>query len=352
MSDTATDDEIAADLLDFERDQAKGGKLGDIIKENRRIVVLTRELKDTSARLKTASAALVASNENLLERTGELKSTEGALVASDKNLLEANEQLVRLVEELAHTNEKLLKANEQLSNSEKMQKEFINIAAHELRTPIQPILGVLDFYEVNPLAVKAEDEGKIIMEKGHLRLLGRSAARLARLSSDILDATRIECNNLRLKIERNVDLLELVSYATEDAKGKVANGNVEFLTNFPEEGMKVDVDSYRILQVLTNLLDNAIKFTPKGIISTTVKIANNNDQFEVTISDSGKGIDSEVLPRLFQKFASKTDTGSGTGLGLYISKSIIEAHGGKIWAESNKVGGGTTFAFTLPMSSR
>jgi signal transduction histidine kinase len=220
-----------------------------MIEANRRIVALTHELKNVSARLKAASAALVASDTNLLERTGQLKSAEGALVASDTNLLEANEHLERIVEELATANEKLLRASEQIANSEKMQVEFINIAAHELRTPIQPILGVLDLYGVNPLPAKVEDEaeeGAVSVEREHLRLVGRNAARLARLSSDILDATRIESKNLKLNIDKNVDIVRLISYAIRDAKSKVANGNIEFLANFPEEGAEADVDSYRI----------------------------------------------------------------------------------------------------------
>lgn len=316
-----------------ESEQVKIEKISDMIGESRRLIVLVHELKDTSARLRAVSASLVT---------------------SDKNLLEANEQLVRLVEELALTNENLTKANEQISNSEKMQKEFIDIAAHELRTPVQPILGVLDLYEINPPTTKVEgkaDGGNISVEKEHLRLIGRNAERLARLSSDILDATKIESHNLKLNIDKNVDLTELVSYSVEDIEKKVADANIELLANFPEVGVQADVDSYRILQVLTNLLDNAVKFTPKGTISITVKKENNGkNQVVVIISDSGRGIDPEIMPRLFQKFSSKTDKGSGTGLGLYLCKSIVESHGGRIWAENNKEGVGATFAFALPLA--
>lgn len=370
MSDTAADDTTVESSR--ESIQVSSDNSTDIIEANRRIVALTRELKNASARLKAASAARVASDKNLLKRTGELKSAEGDLVASDKNLLErtgelkmavgdlvasdtnlmeANEQLEVLIDELAVANGKLLRASEQIRNNEKMQTEFINIAAHELRTPIQPIIGILDLYGVNTLAAtigNEAEEGKVSVEREHLRLVARNADRLARLSSDILDATRIESKNLKLSIDKNVDLIRLVSYAVEDAKSKVANGNIEFLVDFPEEGLEADVDSYRLLQVLANLLDNAIKFTAKGRISITVREANSvNGYVEIIVSDSGKGIDSKIVPRLFQKFSSNTDIGSGTGLGLYISKAIVEAHGGRIRAENNKNTKGSTFAFTL-----
>ena len=173
------------------------------------------------------------------------------------------------------------------------------------------------------------------------------------MSSNILDATRIESNNLNLNIGKNVDIIRLVTGCIEDVKRKVLDGNIEFLANFPEEGVEADVDSYRILQVLTNLLDNAIKFTPKGTVFMIIRKINSGSigHVEVIISDNGKGIDPEVVPGLFQKFASKTDNGSGTGLGLYISKAIIEAHGGKIWAENNADGKGATFCFSIPLSN-
>lgn len=333
-----------------------GEETSDIIEANRRIIALISDLKTTSARLKAASTALVTADKNLFERTGQLKSAEGALVASDQSLVEANEHLEHLVEELAIANEKLLSASEQIANSEKMQTDFINIAAHELRTPIQPILGVLDLYEKDSQVTQSEDEPrerKIGVEKAHLELIRRNANRLARLSSDILDATRIESKKLKLNIDKNVDLIRLISYAIRDTKSGVAAGNIKILANFPEEGVEANVDSYRILQVLANLFDNAIKFTQKGTISMTIRKINNDgiQRVEVTISDDGKGIVPEVVPRLFQKFSSKTDSGTGTGLGLYISKAIIQAHGGNIWAENNKDGKGATFAFTLPIAN-
>ena len=254
--------------------------------------------------------------------------------------------------DLMESNALLMAANERLAANDKLQKEFINIAAHELRTPVQPILGVLDLYDINPsLKAEAEEEDEVMVKKAHLRMVGRNASRLARLSSEILDATRIESNTLKLDIDNNINLKGIVTYALEDARKQGVNGNIEFVVDLPEEKVAVSVDSDRIQQVFANLINNAIKFTDKGTISIRVEKVNCNDrsQARVSISDTGKGIDSEIMPRLFQKFATKTDAGNGTGLGLFISKGIVEAHGGRIWAENNSNGPGAAFFFTLPM---
>lgn len=246
--------------------------------------------------------------------------------------------------------------NAQLREADKMQQEFINIAAHELRTPVQPILGVIDMYDISAKAAEENDDGEVRVKKTHMRRVARNATRLIRLSSDILDATKIESNTLKLNIDSKVDLIKLVTEAIEDSKRQIADGKITFVTDFAKERLQVDVDSDRITQVLTNLLGNAIKFTTDkgGSISVTVKksISSSGDddrKAQIIISDDGKGIDSEIMPRLFQKFASKTDSGRGTGLGLFISKAIIEAHQGKILGRNNSDGKGATFSFTLPL---
>ena len=342
-----------------ESDQLSREKLVDISKANKRLVELSRELGVITADLKAARAELETSDKSLSERTDELTKARADLATSDKSLLEVNEQLIRTLAELAQTNVRLLRANGLIIDMKKaneLQREFINIAAHELRTPVQPILGVLSMYEIEPLTVRAEAEAveeEVRVKKAHLRMVARNAARLARLSSDILDATKIESKTLKMKISSKVDLIMLATEAIEDSRRQIADGEITFVTDFAKECIQVDVDSYRIMQVLANLLNNAIKFTGKGVISVTIKKSNsstsNDDQVQVIISDNGKGIDSEILPRLFQKFTTKTDNGSGTGLGLYISKAIVEAHRGKIWAGNNNARG-ATFSFTLPLA--
>ena len=275
-----------------------------------------------------------------------------SLFESFWNEKEVLHSVMRTKMDLMESNALLMAANERLAANDKLQKEFINIAAHELRTPVQPILGVLDLYDINPsLKAEAEEEDEVMVKKAHLRMVGRNASRLARLSSEILDATRIESNTLKLDIDNNINLKGIVTYALEDARKQGVNGNIEFVVDLPEEKVAVSVDSDRIQQVLANLINNAIKFTDKGTISIRVEKVNCDDrsQARVSISDTGKGIDSEIMPRLFQKFATKTDAGNGTGLGLFISKGIVEAHGGRIGAENNSNGPGAAFFFTLPM---
>jgi signal transduction histidine kinase len=226
-----------------------------------------------------------------------------------------------------------------------MQKEFINIAAHELRTPVQPILGLSEV-----LLSEEENEGK----RRLIDVISRNAKRLERLTQDILDVTRIESQLLRLNKEK-FNLNSVVLSIMEEYKNKIGEndrGDIKLLYN-PIEGNNniiVDADRGRITQVVSNLLDNAIKFTEEGtiMVSTEVKNGgnNNNNIAVVSVKDTGSGIDPEIMARLFTKFSSKS--WKGTGLGLFISKSIIEAHGGKIWAENNIDGKGATFSFSLP----
>jgi two-component system, OmpR family, sensor histidine kinase VicK len=239
------------------------------------------------------------------------------------------------------------KLYEELRNHDKMQQEFINIAAHELRTPAQSILGYAELAKRDPRYMEK-------YAQSFLEVMYRNAFRLHKLTKDILDVTRIEGHTLNLdKIRFNLkDLIKsLVVYRLlEDREGQVEN---HIDTVF------VQADRDRIAQVISNLLDNAIKFTHQGLVSIAVSIKENKqgqqgeNQNEVVISieDSGSGIDPEIFPRLFTKFSSKSF--SGTGLGLYISKSIIEAHGGKIWAKNNneQKKPGATFSFTLPLAA-
>ncbi len=234
---------------------------------------------------------------------------------------------------------------EQLKNQDIMQKEFINIAAHELRTPIQPIIGLTDLLQSQIKDVKQQELLEVTM---------RNARRLLRLTNDILDVTKIEGGSLELKKE-DFNLNDVVVNALNDitlGSDLLKNGNIKLSYN-PHRDILIQADKGRISQVISNLLSNAIKFTAEGNILVSVKrdkSSNNNNNNKATIvsvKDSGQGIDSSILPRLFTKFASKSY--KGTGLGLFISKGIIEAHGGKIWAENNADGRGATFSFSLPL---
>jgi signal transduction histidine kinase len=249
--------------------------------------------------------------------------------------------------------------NEQFKLSNRMQREFINIAAHELRTPAQSVLGYAELIREDML--HKQDNNVESIEA--MDAIYRNAERLQRLTNNILDVSRIESQTLNLDKEV-IDLDDLLLRIMEDYKSHIrkVNRNINNKKNTLQlsyntsqniaSGLMVEADRDRINQAVSNLLNNAIKFTSKkgGTISVTTEKRNNKDENqEVTISvkDTGEGIHPEIIPRLFTKFASRSS--SGTGLGLFISKSIIEAHGGRIWAENNPDGKGATFSFSLPI---
>jgi K+-sensing histidine kinase KdpD len=229
---------------------------------------------------------------------------------------------------------------EQLKVHDKMQKDFINIAAHELRTPIQPILGLSE-----AALSKSKDE----TQKELLEVVVRNAKRLTTLIENILDVTRIENQSLSLRKERfninGIILNILEEYESQDNEKK---DNVKIVFE-PKDDFFVEADKGRVMQVISNLMNNAIKFTLKGTITVTTKKEEENNEIIVSIKDTGSGIDPEIMPRLFSKFATKSQT--GTGLGLFVSQNIVEAHGGKIWAENNSDGKGSTFSFSLPLTN-
>jgi signal transduction histidine kinase len=229
---------------------------------------------------------------------------------------------------------------------ERIQKEFIDVASHELRTPIQPILAISEI-----LYSQIEDK----QQRKLLEIIIRNAERLQRLTNDILDVAKIDTGNLQIEKE-GFNLYDLISnlishYKTSIREIETRNVNLLYITE--EQNLNIEGDKGLLYQVLDNLLSNAIKFTKRvgdgaNITITTKRRENNDNTIIVSVKDNGTGIDKEILPRLFTKFATKSE--AGTGLGLYISKNIIEAHGGKIWAENNLDGKGATFRFTLPIS--
>jgi two-component system, OmpR family, sensor histidine kinase VicK len=272
---------------------------------------------------------------------------------------ELYEQVKDARDSLAQSNKQLEEANEQLKIHDKMQKEFINVAAHELRTPIQPIISSVGILRSRKGNIKVQELDN------SLDTIARSAQRLKQLSSDILDVTKIESHSLDLEREQ-FNINEVLSNTVEDYKKQITKFNIDIKLLFIpyEHIIIVEADRYRIIQVISNILNNAIKFTRKrgGIVTVEAQkknneIKNNQAVAMVSIKDTGSGIDPDIMPRLFEKFAAKSF--QGTGLGLFISKNIIEAHGGKIWAENNNDnnadGGqnrkGAIFYFTLPIVS-
>ena len=230
---------------------------------------------------------------------------------------------------------------DQLEMHDKMQREFINIAAHELRTPMQPIIGMMDLLESG--FENGSQESKITKEE--FDLLVRNARRMERLAKDILEVSRIESNSVRLNKEK-FDINEKIRNVIRDVKSTSQLKKQLEITHKAGEHIFVEADKIRIFEVISNLIRNAIKFTDEGKI--IVKAQKNDKDVQIEVKDTGEGIHPDIMPRLFTKFATKSD--QGTGLGLYISKNIVEAHGGRIWADNNKDGKGATFSFTLPLT--
>src|ERR687893_1111268 len=262
-------------------------------------------------------------------------------ISYNAKLKEANKNLIEREEVIRFQYEKL-------KESDRMKDEFVNIAAHELRTPIQPILGLSEIIRPKVNAIDRE----------YVDVIVRNAKRLHRLTEEILDVTKIESQSLKLKKEE-VNLKDVIETCINDEiVNKHSNSNDDERKPkilYQPKDILLRADRIRISQVISNLLSNAIKFSPGGTISIVSDLnsnssKDNNDSDNeaiVNIKDNGHGIDQEMLPKLFSKFATKSF--AGTGLGLFICKSIIEAHGGSIWAENNPDGKGATFSFTLPL---
>ena len=237
-----------------------------------------------------------------------------------------------------------LEMYEKLSAHNAMQREFINIAAHELRTPIQALLGITDLIE-SKTDIRKE---KVELSRAIIEMMIRNVTRLERLSANILDASRIESNTLKLNKEV-FDLNQKVLQVIDDLKITTyrERKNIKIVSNSIPDKLEIYADKSRIFEVLSNLIRNSIRFSDEEEATIIVNVEQKEGYVVVEVRDNGRGIDPEIMPKLFTKFATKSY--QGIGLGLYISKSIVEAHGGKVWAENNRNGKGATFTFTLPV---
>jgi signal transduction histidine kinase len=298
-------------------------------------------------------------------KTYELRKTIDKLRASNDILISTDRSLKDKQAQLTTINKELLEAYEQLKVHERMQQDFINIAAHELRTPTQSIVGYTELLQHDFNLNKQNPNDGDPSTQDSLEALRRNAIRLKNLTNDILDVSRIEAGTLRLNKER-INLNEKIRNVVKDISNtnlQVAEKGltIQFLNDKENVVIEyyVNADKSRLFQVLSNLINNAIKFAGiNGVISITLdktdySMSGNTDTVKeneyafVRVKDNGSGIDPEIQSRLFSKFATKSDI--GTGLGLFIAKSIIEAHGGKIFAENNSDGRGATFTFSLPI---
>jgi signal transduction histidine kinase len=235
---------------------------------------------------------------------------------------------------------------EKLAIIDQGQKEFIDIAAHEFRTPIQSVLGYSEFIR-----------SSLVNFDGYFDNLFKNARRLEKITNDLLDVSKIDSENFELS-KTDFDLNEVLKKAVGNHERDASGKNVKIIFEPKKEDTRsINADESKIGQVINNLLSNALDFTKNGTI--TIKVYDlsirsddkeNHDTQEsiaIEVKDTGSGINEEIMPRLFEKFSRRSD--SGAGLGLYISKKIVDMHGGKFWAQNNKGAKGATFTFTLPI---
>ena len=292
-------------------------------------------------------------------------------------------EVKKRTKELQETNRLLGVSNEQLRDRDHMQNEFINIAAHEMRTPIQPILGLSEIILQKLLNIarqlQKEEEDAIVYEQLQdssrisnrpnsifrsslslsvekiipmVEIISRNARRLEKLTNNLLDVTRIE-NSKSVELSKEIFPIDsVIRDCIIDAGQHIGNKPIKFsyvsANEDPQHVTTIKADRTRIAQVLMNLLDNSINSSQDGVISVKRTVDRDANTMTLSVKDAGSGINPDITPRLFSKFATASE--KGTGLGLYISKKIVEAHGGKIWAENNKDEEGATFAFTIPIS--
>ncbi|MEM2759493.1 MAG: PAS domain-containing sensor histidine kinase [Nitrososphaerales archaeon] len=271
-----------------------------------------------------------------------------------KELEKANEELTRRVNDALlfeqmiksqHTRlrqlaKELEKANEELKLKDRLKDEFICVAAHELRTPIQPILGYAE------LATR-----KVITEEQAWNGVIQHARRLQSLANDILDVSRIESGNLKYLMAK-VSINSMIELVVNNANVNLPS-NIIIFTDLDQD-VEIEADRERIIQALTNIIDNAIKFTKEGSITVKSRVFPDENRVEISLRDTGCGIPEEILPNIFNKFVTKGNIDArvqGSGLGLFICKAIVVAHGGEIFA-SNNPHGGATFTIVLPLSRK
>jgi signal transduction histidine kinase len=380
---------------------------GEMLKlRTEELILKTEELKQTSnsllesnnalevktEELANAHAHLFESNHQLASINKELSATNKMFADTNKRFAQLNEKLSETSKELARVNKKLALANEQTKSKEEATRDFFNIASHELRTPTQSILGYSELLQIlfEEEEAEREEEQRIAetknssisstakeredQKKRALEAILKNVTRLNMLQKDILDITKIESNKLILNKERfslteNIRGVIADIITNQDASNDNENIKIKFESKGKgtENDIFVEADKLRIYQVISNLLQNAIKFVSAGgIITVTADVSTTKEESKirggrgleeeegeevvlVKVKDPGTGIAANILPRLFTKFA--TSSSEGIGLGLYISKNIVEAHGGRIWAENNPDGKGATFSFNMPCFS-
>jgi len=336
--------------------QVAKGELEEYSKNlEKKVKERTKELSKSNRDLANANEMLAATNEELESTNEELAATNEEMRATSEQLKEAKIKLesysrqleidvAKRTRELSAANTELERANKELLKVDRMKDQFLSITSHELKTPLVPI-------KIQIQLLLEEYFGKLTAkQKKSLSIILRNTARLARLMDDILDISRIESGRIRFDI-RKVNLLDIIKLTGSNMSPIAKKKNIDFRVEVPEKIPIIEGDSDRITQIITDLVDNALKFTPNNGTVIVRAAALRNDFVEISVQDTGIGIAKENQKRVFDKFeqvdASITRKYGGTGLGLPIVKNLVELHGGKITLES-ELGKGSTFKVNLP----
>lgn len=294
-------------------------------------------------------AAIAIQNARSFEEIRRFNITlEEKIAKATDELRKANVEVYKKNVELAKLGKRLGDANDKLKTLDKLKDEFLSLASHELRTPMTAIKSYL-------WMVLQGQAGKVTgKQASYLNRAYNSTSHLISLVNDMLDVSRIESGRIMLNLGE-IKLVQLIDDVVAEITPRATELEIEIVViPFPSLLPSVLGDFDKIKEVLINLVGNALKFTPKkGKI--TIGMEQNDGMVETSVTDTGAGIKKEDIPKLFQKFImvggseQKALNTQGTGLGLYICKSIIELHGGKIWVKSEGIGKGTSFTFSLPI---
>jgi len=299
--------------------------------------------KDMIADIKNKQLNLKEANEKLEEFS---KGQEAKITERTKDLTDAQEATLNILEDLTSEKGRAEKYSKELEKALSIKSYFTSVVSHELRTPLTAIKEGISI-------VSDGTAGNVSKEqKDFLTIASRNVDRLARLINDVLDFQKLESGRMTFNMQES-SINDIINDVGRMMMPLAAEKKLELIFDFKENLPKILFDRDKITQVVTNLVNNAIKFTDKG--SITIITSRVNDFIQIAVNDTGPGIKQEDLPRLFRPFEqlesySGRKTG-GTGLGLSISKEIVKAHNGEIWAES-ELGKGSTIYFTLPVSKK
>jgi two-component system, OmpR family, sensor histidine kinase VicK len=313
-----------------------------IVDKKYSLVIGRNKEKDKTLTLEKEEEQDINNNNN--NNTKYLQSPRLSLFSNSESTVSSLSSIFEILWRQIDLYEELRDVYKELEIRDEAQKEFIAIAAHELRNPIQPILGISEILH-SKMDYSKNNE--------YLDVIVRNARKLHKLAEDVLNVTKIEKQSFKLNKER-FSIKELILNAIQECYNQIdgIDGNIDILYNPLDkefDTISINGDKGKLSQVITNLIINAINFIKKenGLITITGEREDN--QILLSIKDNGTGISTEIFPNIFSKYVSKSNM--GTGLGLYISKNIIEAHGGKIWAKNNEDSErGATFSFSLPLA--